>query len=66
MCRQFPAKMRCMSRLAAYLLGAAIAFVSCSQPTTLQRPSDNGTSALRNRIPPADPIKYRSVADGRE
>jgi hypothetical protein len=66
MCNQFQAKMRRMSRLAAYLLGAAIAFVSCSQPTSLQRAADTGTSTLKNRIPSADPSKYRSVADARE
>jgi hypothetical protein len=60
--------MRCMSRcqLAAYLLGAAIAFVSCAQPTSLQKAADTGTSTLKNRIPPADPDEYRSVADARE
>jgi len=60
------AKMRSMPRLAAYLLGAAIAFVSCSQPASLQRAADTGTSTLKNRIAPVDPAKYRSVADARE
>jgi hypothetical protein len=62
---QFQAKMRCMSRRAAYLLGAAIAFVSCSQATNLHNAAA-GTSTLNNRIPPADPNKYRSVVDARE
>jgi hypothetical protein len=58
------AKMRSMPRLAAYLLGVAIALVSCSQTTSLQ--TDTGTSTLKNRIPPADSAKYRSVANARE
>jgi hypothetical protein len=58
--------MRCMLRLATYLLGAAIAFVSCSRPTSLQRAADTGTSTLKNRIPPADTNKYRSVVDARD
>ena len=62
------AKMRSMPRLAAYLLGAAIALVCCSQTTSLQPAADGGKdrSALKNRIPPADPAKYRSVVDARE
>lgn len=62
------AKMRSMPRLAAYLLGAAIALVSCSQTTSLQTATDAGKdrSALKNRIPSADPAKYRSVVDARE
>jgi hypothetical protein len=55
-----------MARLAAYLLGAAIALVSCSQPATLRTVADTGTSTLKNRIPPAEPAKYRSVADARD
>jgi len=58
--------MRCMPRNAAYLLGAAIALVSCSQPTTLRTVADTGTPTLKDRIPPADPAKYRSVADARD
>jgi hypothetical protein len=40
-------------------------FVSCSQPTTTQRSADARTTPLKNRIPTADPIKYRSVRDAR-
>jgi hypothetical protein len=59
--------MRCMARcLLAASLCAAIAFVSCSQPTSMQRVADTGTSTLKNRIPPADPNKYRSVVDARD
>src|SRR5882762_467689 len=47
-------------------LGAAIAFVSCSQPTSMQRVADTGTSPLKNRIPPPDSNKYRSVRDTRD
>ena len=54
-----------MARIAAYLLGAAIALVSCSQPTTLRTVADWNVT-LKNRIPPADPAKYRSVADARD
>src|SRR5258705_13630028 len=60
------AKMRSMPRLAAYLLGVAIALVSCSQTTSLQTAADTATSTLKNRIPAADPVKYRSVVDARE
>jgi hypothetical protein len=55
-----------MLRLAAYLSGVAIALVSCSQTTSLQTAAETATSTLKNRIPPADPAKYRSVADARE
>jgi hypothetical protein len=55
-----------MARIAAYLLGAAIGLVSCSQPTALRTVADTGTSTLKNRIPPANPAKYRSVADARD
>jgi hypothetical protein len=59
--------MRCMARsLLAAFLCAAIAFVSCSQPTSMQRVADTGTSPLRNRIPPPSPNKYRSVGDARD
>jgi hypothetical protein len=59
--------MRCMARrpFAAFLC-AAIAFVSCSQATNVQRVADTGTSALKNRIPPPDPNKYRSVRNARD
>jgi hypothetical protein len=55
-----------MPQLAVYLLGATIALVSCSRTLSLQTTADTATSTLRNRIPPADPTKYRSVADARE
>ena len=55
-----------MPRLAGYLLGVAIALVSCSQTTSLQTAVNTATSTLKNRIPPADRAKYRSVADARE
>jgi hypothetical protein len=59
--------MLCMAqRPFAALLCAAIVFVSCSQPTNVQSVADTGTSALKNRIPPPDPNKYRSVRDGRD
>ena len=47
-------------------MGLTIAFVSCSQPASVQRAANTETSTLKNRIPPADPAKYRSVADARE
>ncbi len=53
------------SLLPAFLC-AAIAFVSCSQPMSMQRVADTGTSPLKNRIPPPDPNKYRSVKDARD
>ena len=58
--------MRYMARspLAAFLC-AAIALVSCSQPTSKQSVAD-GASPLKNRIPPADANKYRSVRDARD
>ena len=59
--------MRCMARcLLAAFLCAAIAFVSCSQPTSIQRVADTAASPLKNRIPPPDPNKYRSVMDARD
>jgi hypothetical protein len=58
--------MRRMPRLAAYLLGATIGMISCSQTTSLQTAADTRTCTLKNRITPADPAKYRSVADARE
>jgi len=59
--------MQYMARcLHAAFLCAAIAFVSCSQPTSMQRVADTGASPLKNRIPPPDPNKYRSVRDARD
>jgi hypothetical protein len=59
--------MRCMARsLLVAFLCAGIAFVSCSQPTSMQRVADTGASPLKNRIPPPDPNKYRSVMDARD
>ena len=59
--------MRYMSRsLLASFLSAAIAFVSCSQPTSMQKVAVTGASPLKNRISPADPNKYRSVRDARD
>jgi hypothetical protein len=54
---------RCLFAASLY---AAIAFVSCSHPTGVQRVADAGTSTLKTRIPPADPNKYRSVLDARD
>ena len=57
--------MRRMARsLLAAFLCAAIAFVSYSQPTSMQRVADTGS--LKNRIPPPDVNKYRSVRDSRD
>lgn len=65
--RQIQVKMRNVARsLLAAFLCAAIAFVSCSQTTSVQKVADSGASTLKNRIPPPDPIKYRSVRDARE
>jgi hypothetical protein len=58
--------MRSMPRLAAYLLGVAIALVYCSQTPSLQTAAHTSTSTLKNRIPPADPAKYRSIADSQQ
>ena len=58
--------MRSMPRLAAYLLSVAIALVSCWQTTSLQTAADTATSTLKNRIPPADPAKYRSITDSQQ
>jgi hypothetical protein len=55
-----------MSRLAAFLFGAAIVFFSCSQPASAQKAADTGKSTLKNRIAPADPAKYRSITDSQE
>jgi hypothetical protein len=59
--------MRGMARsLLAAFMCAAIGFVSCSQPTSMQRVADTGASSLKNRIPPPDPAKYRSVMSWRD
>jgi hypothetical protein len=55
-----------MLRTAVCLFGATIAFVSYSQPTSAQKAADTGKSALKNRIAPADPAKYRSIRDGQD
>lgn len=56
--------MRCMARcLFSISLGAAIALVACSQLKSSQKPVVAGTSTLKNRIPPANPSKYRSIVD---
>src|SRR5712664_1351964 len=65
--RQIQAKMRYMARsLLAASLCLAMAFASCSRPTSVHRVADTGTSPLKNRIPPPDPNKYRSVRDARD
>ena len=57
--------MRYMDRsLLAAFLCAAIAFVSYSQPTSMQGVADTGS--LKNRIPPPDVNKYRSVRESRD
>ncbi len=59
--------MRCMARsLLPAFLCAAIAFGSCSQPASMQKVADTRLSPLKNRIPPPDPNKYRSVTDARD
>jgi hypothetical protein len=64
---QIRSRMRYMARsLLAAFLCAAIAFVSCSQPTSMQRVADTEASLLKNRIPPPDANKYRSVRDARD
>jgi len=52
-------------RLLAASISAAIALCSCSQPTSSQRVAATETFTLKDRIPPADPNKYRSVVDAR-
>jgi hypothetical protein len=65
--KQMQVKILCMARcLLAGSLWAAIAFVSCWQPTSMQRVAARRTSTLKNRIPPADPKKYRSVVDAHD
>ena len=59
--------MRCMARcLRSISLRVAIALVSCSQPTSSQSPVNARTFTLKNRIPAADPSKYRSVREARD
>ena len=59
--------MRCMDRCLRLLcLSVTIALLSCSQPTSSQKPADTRTAALKNRIPAADPGNYRSVRDARD
>lgn len=59
--------MRCMARcLFSIFLCAAIALVSCSRLTSSQKRVVAGTSTLKNRIPPAEPSKYRSIVDARD
>jgi hypothetical protein len=58
--------MLCMLRIAACLFGAAIAFVSYPQATSAQKAAVTGKSALKNRIAPANPAKYRSIRDGQD
>jgi hypothetical protein len=47
-------------------LCAAIAFVSCAKPSSMQRVADTGESTLKNHILAPDPNKYRSVIDARD
>ncbi len=54
--------MRSMARLAAYLLGAAIAL---AETATLRTVADTACT-LKNRIHPAEPAKHRSLADARD
>ena len=59
--------MQYMTRsLLAVFLGAAMVFVSCSQPTSMERVNNVVTSPLKNRIPPPDPNEYSSVRDARD
>lgn len=59
--------MRYMDRkLLAVLLGAAIAFVSCSQPTSMQKVANINASLRKNRIPPPEVNKYSRVRDARD
>jgi hypothetical protein len=43
-----------------------IPLVSCSQPTRSRKPVGTKASALKKRIPAADPTNYRSVRDARD
>jgi hypothetical protein len=47
-------------------LSATLAFVSCSQPASVQRVAKHGTSSLKSRIPSPDPQKYSPVRDARD
>jgi hypothetical protein len=59
--------MRYMDRkLLAVLLGAAIAFVSCSQPKSMQNVANIGASPLKKRIPHPDANKYDCIRDARD
>ena len=59
--------MRYMARsLLAAFLCAAIAFVSVAPLMSSQKRVQAGESALKKRIPPADPNKYRAVQDARD
>jgi hypothetical protein len=59
--------MRYMPRnLLVTFLCVVMALTSYSQPTSRQRVADSGASRLKNRIPHADPNKYRSVRDARD
>ena len=56
--------MRCMARcLFSISVCAAIALVARSQLKSSQKPVVAATSTLRNRIPSANPSKYRSIVD---
>ena len=52
--------------LLAVFLGAAMAFVSCLQPASMERVNNVVASPLKNRIPPSDPKKYSSVREARD
>jgi len=59
--------MRCMERcLHVLFLCVTIALLSCSQPTSSQKPVDARKSTLSKRVPPADPTKYGPVRDARD
>jgi hypothetical protein len=63
---EIQARMQFMARyLLCSSMSAAIALFSCSQPASTQKVAGPGTFTLKNRIPPADPNKYRSVVDAR-
>jgi hypothetical protein len=47
-------------------LSATIAFVPCSQPASVQRVANLGTSSLKSRVPSPDPRKYSPVRDARD
>ena len=59
--------MRYMDRkLLAVLLGAAIAFVSCSQPKSMQNVANIGASPLKKRIPHPHANKSDRIRDARD